>query len=316
MDIEYLLLLQNFREASGGIFNSFFSHITTYGEELLTMMIVAAIYWCVSKNQGMFTMMTWGSGRLANGFLKLTFCVYRPWIRDARVTPVDGAKTTATGYSFPSGHTTNATAVYGSIAMNQKLTKCLRGLMFFMIILVGLSRNYLGVHTPQDVVVGFSVTAILLFFMRWLLKKVDEVPNLDIIVLVAGIALNIAVIAYAALKSYPLDYNADGSLIVDPAKMAIDTYKGCGFSLGVLISWFVDRRWLRYEVSGTPIERATWYVAGTLGLFAVIYIIAPLMPANIFGACMGSFIRLTYVMLVVPFIIQRVSLRKMREGTS
>lgn len=313
MDIEYLLLLQNLREATGNIFNSFFSYITTYGEELLTMMLVAAIYWCVNKSEGIYTMMTWGTGRLVNGFLKLTFCAYRPWIRDARVTPVDGAKTAATGYSFPSGHTTNATSVYGSIAMSKKAKTCLRVLMILMIFLVGFSRNYLGVHTPQDVLVGCGVTVALLFFIKWLLKKVDEVPNLDIIVLVAGIVLNIAVIAYAALKSYPLDYGADGNLIVDPAKMAIDTYKGCGFSLAVLISWFVDRRWLHYEVSGTPIERVTWYVAGILGYFAVLYIIVPLMPSTILGACMDRFIRLIYVMLVVPFVIQKVNQRKMKK---
>ena len=44
MDISYLLFLQNMREATNGVFNSFMAYITTYGEELLTMMIVAAIY--------------------------------------------------------------------------------------------------------------------------------------------------------------------------------------------------------------------------------------------------------------------------------
>ena len=77
MDISYLLFLQNMREATNGIFNPFMAYITTYGEELLTMMIVAAIYWCVDKNQGIYTMMTWGTGRLVNGFLKVTACGIR-----------------------------------------------------------------------------------------------------------------------------------------------------------------------------------------------------------------------------------------------
>ena len=46
-------------------------------------------------------MMGWSGNRLVNGFLKVTFCVYRPWIRDARVQPDGNAVTAATGYSFP-----------------------------------------------------------------------------------------------------------------------------------------------------------------------------------------------------------------------
>ena len=304
MDIEYLLLLQSFRSATGGVLDSFMSYITTYGEELLTMMIAAAIYWCVSKQDGMYTLFTWGSGRLLNGFLKVTACVYRPWIRDARVQPVESAIKAATGYSFPSGHTTNATSVYGSVALNKKLGKVMRGLMVLMIVLIGFSRNYLGVHTPQDVFVGCGVTVVLLLLDRRILDAVEKKPELDRIVLAVGLALNVLLIIYATVKPYPLDYDSAGKLIVDPAKMAIDTYKGCGFSSAVLISWFADRKWLHYEPEGTPLHRLTCYTAGIIGYFAVLYIIVPLMPSNIAGAFMDRFIRLIYIMLIVPFLIK------------
>ena len=306
MDISYLLFLQSIREATNGVFDPLMSYITTYGEELLGMMIAAAIYWCVDKNQGVYTMMTWGAGRLVNGFLKITACVYRPWIRDARVIPVDGAKTTATGFSFPSGHTTNATSVFGSIAINKTIKKTLRILMILMIILVAFSRNYLGVHTPQDVIVACGITIVILFFIRWLLVKVDENKNLDAIVLVTGIILNICVMIYANKKGYPLDYDADGKLIVDPLKMAIDTYKGCGFSIGVLISWFIDRRWLKFQPDGAVMERVTYYVAGILGYFVIVYVLVPVLPNNIAGYFLDRFIRLVYVMLIVPFVINKI----------
>ena len=313
MDIEYLLLLQNLREATGGVLDSLMSYLTTYGEGLLTMMLVAAIYWCVSKSDGMYTLFSWGTGNLLNGVLKVTACAYRPWIRDSRVKPVSSAIAKATGYSFPSGHTTNATAVYGSLALNKKLSKALRILMGVMILLVGFSRNYLGVHTPQDVLVGFAATLVVLLLVRRVLKLVDEKPNLDVVVLIVGLLLNVAVIVYAACKSYPMDYDDSGALIVDPAKMVIDTYKNCGFCLGALISWFVDRRWLHYEVEGTPMHRVTCYVAGILGYFVVLYVLVPLLPSDLIGSILNNFVRLVYVMLVVPFLIQRVSRRSVAK---
>ena len=313
MDIDYLLLLQQFREATGGVLNSFMSYITTYGEGLLTMMLVAAVYWCVEKEQGVTTLFTWGTGNLMNGFLKVTACAYRPWVRDSRVVPVDGAKTKATGYSFPSGHTTNATAVYGSMAMNKRVGKGLRVLAIVLIALVGFSRNYLGVHTPQDVLVGCGITVLLLFFCRWLLRQVEKKSWLDIVVLVVGLALAALVMVYACNKSYPLDYDESGKLLVDPVTMAVDTYKNCGFFMAVLICWFVDRRWLKYEVTGTPMQRVTRYVAGILGYFAVLYVIVPLLPSTILGCVMNNFIRLLYVMLVVPACIKLSCNRKAKR---
>lgn len=53
-------------------------------------------------------------GYLLNGFLKLTCCVCRPWIRDARIETYGDAKAATTGYSFSSGHSTAATVTYGN----------------------------------------------------------------------------------------------------------------------------------------------------------------------------------------------------------
>ena len=305
MDIEILLILQNFREITGNIFTSFMTHISTYGESLVPVMIMMAIYWCIDKKEGLFILISEGLAALLNGFLKITFCVYRPWIRDSRIEPANNAKVTATGYSFPSGHTMTATAVYGGVAANKKATKTLRYIMIFMIILIGFSRLYLGVHTPQDVLVGVVSTVILLYITRYILNKVDEKPNLDIWVLIIGILLNVAVIIFTTFKSYPLDYDSTGALIVDPAKMMRDTYMSCGISLGTLVSWFVDRKWLNYEIKGTISQKASLYAIGMLGYFFLHYVVSPLMPTNIFGYIFSYFMLFVYCMLVVPFFAKK-----------
>ena len=88
MDINYLLALQNLRDATGGVLNTFFEYITKLGETSVIVFFVGLVYWGLNKKQGIFLMFSLYTNRIINGFIKITACVYRPWIRDARITPV------------------------------------------------------------------------------------------------------------------------------------------------------------------------------------------------------------------------------------
>ncbi len=85
-----------------------------------------------------------------------------------------------------------------------------------------LSRNFLGVHTPQDVLVGFVATAILMFIIAKVQDKLDGNEKTKDILTLCGILLVIAVIIYIQVKPYPMDY-VDGELLADPVKMMKDT---------------------------------------------------------------------------------------------
>jgi undecaprenyl-diphosphatase len=68
-----------------------------------------------------------------------------------------------TGYSFPSGHAMVSFALYGMIAYlmwinfkSGKLRYSLTALFILLVFLIGLSRIYLGVHYPSDVLAGFA----------------------------------------------------------------------------------------------------------------------------------------------------------------
>lgn len=78
MDIEYLLLLQRFREATGGVLDGFMELVTKLGEASIVTLLVAAVYWCIDKREGIYLMLTFYYNRVINGFLKITACVYRP----------------------------------------------------------------------------------------------------------------------------------------------------------------------------------------------------------------------------------------------
>lgn len=75
------------------------------------------------------------------------------------------------GYSFPSGHSMGSMICYGGILflLSKKINhKIYRNSLFFigalLIFVVGLSRIYIGVHFPTDVIGGFSVGAAWLTF--------------------------------------------------------------------------------------------------------------------------------------------------------
>ena len=239
MDIRILLGLQDFRNGVGGFLADFLSKMTFLGELNSALVIMALIYWCISKELGTYLMMGWSGNRLINGALKVTVCAYRPWIRDARILPYGNAMTTATGYSFPSSHTMNGATVFGGGAMRRELPALLRVVLGILVFLIAFSRIFLGVHTPQDVLVGAAAGLLMMWLTLHLMRWITAHPDKDWLVVCVGIVLGIAVALYAALKPYPADYDAEGKLIVDGAKMANDTFKGVGYCIAFLLdgSW-------------------------------------------------------------------------------
>lgn len=84
-----------------------------------------------------------------------------------------------TGYSFPSGHSMVSMAFYGLIIFivyryvkNKYLKIALMSLLSLLILLIGISRIYLGVHYASDVVEGFCISVVyLILFIKILTRN-------------------------------------------------------------------------------------------------------------------------------------------------
>ena len=306
MDIDILLGLQEFRNGAGSFLADFFSKMTFLGELNTVLVIMALVYWAVSKDLGTYLFMGWSGNRLVNGMLKVTACAYRPWIRDARIIPYGDAITTATGYSFPSGHTMNAATVFGGGAFRKEAPRALRIVLGIMVVLVAFSRIYLGVHTPQDVLVGAICGVLVMFLIMKLMSWVAKHPEKDIMVVCIGVGLAILVAIYAAVKSYPADYDAEGKLLVDGAKMANDTFKGVGWCTAFLVGWVLERRFVRFSTDITMVKRISRIVIGLLTYYVVSLIIVPQLKSWIPGAAgtiISCFLQMFFISFIFPWCI-------------
>lgn len=86
----------------------------------------------------------------------------RPFIADAQVHNLVAAG----GFSFPSGHSTGAVLLYGTVIVTASALfthvwarRCARGISALLLVLIPLSRIYVQVHYPTDVLAGLCLGA-------------------------------------------------------------------------------------------------------------------------------------------------------------
>ena len=266
--MSFLYLLEDIRNP---ILNFIFSFITLFGEETIFMAIGMIIFWCVDKFKGYYLLCVGFLGTVLNQFLKIVCQVPRPWIKDPNFTIVESAREAASGYSFPSGHTQTSVGLYGGTA---RLTsnKTLRIVMIILAALVALSRMYLGVHTPADVLVSVLIATILIFVAYPLFKKAEKSPKVMYSILFFFLVTIIAYTCFVVFNSA----NLSGTTVEEAENYASAlkngfTLLGCG--VGILVVYAVDLKWIKFET------KAVWWaqVLKVVGGLALVLITKELL---------------------------------------
>lgn len=268
MDIQYLIFLQNVRNhlpTFVGKFMMFVSDAAIFLEFLIPMFL----YWCISKRKAIFVAYTLGFSSVLNQLLKNIFCIYRPWIRDARIQPFGNAQFSATGYSFPSGHSQVASATFGGVAYCYWKEKFFVNAMIFLALLVGFSRNFLGCHTPQDVFVGLCEGVAFVMLMHFVLGWTWSKKEREKFVVIAGIVFAAAMLVFTELKPYPIR-QAQDILLVNPEKMKLDCYRNAGILVGILLGIFLEQKFVNFEIEVSWFKKTLRFAIGSAvaaGLF-------------------------------------------------
>lgn len=261
--MDYLYILQCLRESAPSFVNIFFLFVSEFiliGGFLIPLII----YWCLDKSYGATILLGYASSNFVNQFIKNTACIYRPWIRDSRLYIFPAAESSASGYSFPSGHTTAAASVYGGLAAYGKKRKFFIVLMGLSTLLTAFSRNWLGAHTMADVLVAIINTCLVLVLIFILKYYLQANPHKDIFIALIGLIISITSLIFLSLKAYPVDFLEDGKILVDPYHMITGCYTSCGLLSGALIAWIIERRFIKFEVEGSILCKIIRAIAGSL----------------------------------------------------
>ena len=264
--MQLLYWLEGIRTPFG---DAFFSAITTLGEETFFMAVAIIMFWCIAKHKGYYLLTVGFFGTILNQLLKLACRIPRPWVRDPEFTIVEAAREQADGYSFPSGHTQSVTCTLGCTARSSG-SWLMRILCIVLIALTGLSRMYLGVHTPADVGVSIVLSIVMIFGFYPLFEKGRDKPVVLYGVLAVLTAFSALFVAYVELYPWPADIDAHNL-----ASGVKNAYLLLGCSAAMLLGCFVERKYIGFE------EKAPFgaqVLKTVLGLALVIAIKAGLKP--------------------------------------
>ena len=171
------------------------SNLSAFGEQLLLVAFMGFLYWGLNKEYGKYVGVNVLMGCVWNPMVKNMALRLRPYfvqeynvkllrIIDSGADPMDVA---AQGYSFPSGHSTNSVALFGSMAAHEKKNRLLWVLAFVLPLLVGFSRVFVGAHYPTDVICGWAMGALIVALVPWLRRKIKKRWLFNTILLVSAL---------------------------------------------------------------------------------------------------------------------------------
>ena len=168
-ELDFLKALQNI---SNPVLDFLFELVTMLAEDVLLIAVITFIFWNINKQAGKRIVYSLFVSICINGGIKDIVKRLRPH----QVAPneiVGKRAETATGYSFPSGHSQNISSTVSAFALWIK-RRWFSIAAVVLAVLVGFSRLYLGVHFPTDVIVGLLLGATISFVCALIHDKVKN----------------------------------------------------------------------------------------------------------------------------------------------
>ncbi|GAB1545148.1 hypothetical protein NUACC21_78240 [Scytonema sp. NUACC21] len=167
-DTTFLLWLHQFANPTLDNFMLFITNLGNPNTVVIVAVITFLLLWWrrYHEEAKIFVLLCLG-GFILNTGLKLFFSKIRPALWHQLITEKS--------FSFPSGHALGSMVLYGFIACElayhyPKLSKLIYSCAVILIAAIGVSRLYLGVHWPTDIIAGYGVGFLWLTICITMLK--------------------------------------------------------------------------------------------------------------------------------------------------
>lgn len=267
-------------QGQGGWLSTPMNALTFTGNTLFFLFVLPMVYWSIDRRFGIRVAMALMISIMANSLLKMAFHAPRPYWIDTRVRLLGNGEAL---FGLPSGHAQNAVVMWGMLAA--QIARWWGWILCIgLMALVGLSRVYIGVHFPTDVLMGWLIGAlILVLYLRYEEQVVTWFRHYSAWTQVGFLfAMSLAVIAAGALlaggiraswampAAWEENALAAGGIPLDGVSLQ-DTVTSiaatCGMAAGAV--------WLHaqgnFDAGGPIKHRVFRYVIGVLGV-AVFYL--------------------------------------------
>lgn len=234
-----LNIIKAFQSIQNPILDWFFYITTNLGDQYAFIVVAVILYWTYNKKFAHKFALTFMISAMVNSGLKEIFKRPRPFTVDGVDTPF-GYETT--GYSFPSGHA-QASGILGYTAYDlykKHHKNWLKWLGLFIVIVVPISRVYLAQHYLTDVLVGLILSIGVAVLMFKLIDKMNDKEEIYTLYF-----LPILVILMIFVKNH-------------------DLYIAAGGFMGFAIGYFVEKRYVKYDVRNKPLNQVLKVILGVL----------------------------------------------------
>ena len=263
-----------------------FQVFTFLGDELFFLVFLPVIVWCVDYSRGVRLTVLFLTSAYVNSFAKSLGSQPRPFEYDPRAKKL----VEATGFGLPSGHTQSTVTIWGYLAARFR-HRGIWWLAALFILMIPLSRIYLGVHFPTDVFGGYFLGIVVL----WLYFKLEN-PIVEWLKSVnLRVHLGISVILPAIL------------ILIYPGTV-MDSIPTCATLMGGCIGLALAQKWIRYDADGVWWKRILRYLLGmvvvSLFYFGLKMAFGGLEPAPLY-----RFIRYALVGFCIIFLTPAIFIK-------
>ncbi|MCB8944085.1 MAG: phosphatase PAP2 family protein [Ardenticatenaceae bacterium] len=259
----------------------FMQFMSALGETEFYLLLFPLLYWSVDKRMGKHVAYLFLLAVASNSLLKQAFRGLRPFWLDEEVGLGEAA-----GYGVPSGHAQLTAVIYPFLAYWIR-RRWFTALAVFMVVVMCLSRIYLGVHFVHDVLVGLLLAGLILggyaIWQRKVAAKLDKrILGQKLLVVVAVPVVFALLYVVVRLIIGEADTAVSWRAFIEPAEresieaMVTAVAALLGFGIGVLF----EASRVRFLTEGTVWQRGLRYVVGMVGTAVIFFGLRAVLPED------------------------------------